>query len=81
MVTISRNNRNCYERLPPAVLLKRSGTLSGNFVTEEYGLGCLEYALRRVDQDAIGLKSIEKCPQMFNVCELTLEGSHTVNNH
>jgi hypothetical protein len=43
--------------------LKRSGTLGGNFVTEEDDLGCLEYALHRVDQDIrrteVGILGVE----------------------
>jgi hypothetical protein len=43
------------------LFLKRSGTLGRHFVSEEDDLGCSEDTLHWVDQDAVGLKSVEKC--------------------
>jgi hypothetical protein len=48
-------------------LFKRLGPLGGNLVTEEGDLGCLEDALRRVDEDPVPLKLVEEGPQMILV--------------
>jgi hypothetical protein len=41
--------------------LQRSGTLGGDFVTEEDDLRCFKYALRRVDKDPTLLEPVEEC--------------------
>jgi hypothetical protein len=41
---------------------RRLGTLGGHLVTEEGDLGCLEDALRQVDENPVPLKSVEENP-------------------
>jgi hypothetical protein len=39
---------------------QRSGTLGGNFVTEEGDFGCFEDTLGRVDKDAVCLEPVKE---------------------
>jgi hypothetical protein len=43
-------------------LFQRLGALDGHLVSEEGDLGCLEEALRRVDDDPVPLKLVEESP-------------------
>jgi hypothetical protein len=68
--------------------LKRSGTLGGNFATEEGDFGCFEDTLCRIDKDAVCLEPVEEGWEVVlvlfegsreneDVWEYPMEGSHT----
>jgi hypothetical protein len=46
-------------------LFQRLGTLGGHLVTEKGDLGCSKDTLRRVDDDPVPLKLVEKSPYVL----------------